>query len=104
MNKIVTSIVTKKAADAAAEAAAKAAKLAEGEVVISRKMFMLEIAVAALGGIVLGMFLSPRKTCTYKIASCNHINSEDDENDGDYDEYDFDDDDDGKNKSKFIKL
>ena len=110
MNKIITGIVTKKAANTVNEAAEKLAELSKGEVVMSKKMFMLEIAVAALGGLVLGMFLSPRKTCTYKIASCNNINSDDDDEGccGDEDccgdENCCGDEDDSKNKSKFIKL
>lgn len=52
-------------------AAAAALKAAEETVTISRKNLTLEILVALLGGIVIGMFLSPRKKITYKIACDN---------------------------------
>ena len=102
MNKIFTGLVAKKIDNKAAEIISAA----EGEIVISKKLFALELAVALLGGLVLGMFLSPRKNVQWKIASNNNINSEPEEEDEDY----YYDEDDGfendvlGNKSKFIKL
>lgn len=103
MNKIVASLVTKKAADTARQAAEDITVFAEEQVVKTRKVYALELAVAVLGGLVLGMFLSPRKTVTYKIASNNNINScDEDEEDENYDE-DFTEED-SKSRGKFIKL
>ena len=131
MNKIVAAITEKKIKDttaAVSRTAAAVAKAAEESITMSRKMFGLEIAVALLGGIVIGMFLSPRKKVTYKIASNNRINADDDDekeedesrsgnddedgneyydddDDDDDDDADDDDDDDSSdNNSKFIKL
>lgn len=108
MNKVVTSIVTRKATDAAKQAAEEITRLAEEQVVKTRKVYTLEIAVALLGGIVIGMFFSPRRNSSYTIASNNRNigNSPEDDYDEEEDDFDFDDDgnDDGKNKSKFIKL
>ncbi len=113
MNKmIVAAAANKKIKDAAAvltKTAEQLEKRSEETVTMSRKTFALEIAVALLGGIVLGMFLSPRKKVTYKIASNNRINSGEDDDgedggDGYYEEDDADgDDDDGRN-GRFIKL
>lgn len=115
MNRIVTSIITKKASNAAENAveSAKEAveslkKLADEDIIISRRVFSLEIAVALLGGIVLGMLISPRKKVSYKIASNNNINGGDD-NDADEDgEYEYDEEEDTDEnpggRNKFIKL
>ena len=96
MNKIITGIMAKKAE--------QIAKAADEEVTVSKKVLTLELAVAVLSGFVLGMLLSPRKTCTYKIASGNHINADD----NDDDEYDDDDEDEedlrGGKTGRFIKL
>lgn len=105
MNKIVTSLVSKKAAEAAAEAVGNIRQIAEEEVVMSRKMFALEITVAALGGIVLGMFLSPRKNVSYKIASENHDIGGGSDSDEDYGFDDIcEDDEDDRKKGKIIKF
>ena len=125
MNKILAGIISKQAAKAAGnvvdnakEVAENIKKLGEEDIIISRKVFTLEIAVAVLGGLVLGMFLSPRKNVSYKIASNNHDigtgeaslpkNCDEDEDDEyEYDEDEDDDDfksDDGNGRNKFIKL
>ncbi|MBO6301767.1 MAG: hypothetical protein J6N15_04965 [Ruminiclostridium sp.] len=105
MNKIVASLVTKKAADTARQAAEDITVFAEEQVVKTRKVYALELAVAVLGGLVLGMFLSPRKTVTYKIASNNNINScDEDEEDENYDEDEDFTEEDSKSRGKFIKL
>ena len=99
MNKAVSGIINKKIA--------AISKAAEEEVTVSKKLFSLELAVAFLGGIVIGMFLSPRRNSSYTIASNNQINSCEDEED---DEFEDDGDDDistadTKGKSnRFIKL
>ena len=96
----------KEAADIVTKTASEVRKNVEENVTMSRKTFMLEIAVALLGGIVLGMFLSPRKKVTYKIASNNRINSEDDQDEEEecYDEDSGDEDKDDGKSGKFIKL
>ena len=104
MNKIVAGIISKQAAKAAGnvvdnakEVAENIRKLGEEDIIISRKVFSLEIAVAVLGGIVLGMLISPRKKVSYKIASNNHDIGElapDRHRAPGYDEYDEDEDED----------
>ena len=47
-------------------------KAAEEEITVSRKYISLKVTAAFLGGIVLGMLISPRKKVSYKIASENH--------------------------------
>lgn len=118
MNNIVTEIFAKKAVHAAENAvetakgaAANIRKYADEEVIVSRKMISLKVAAAFLGGLVIGMLISPRKKVSYKIASDNHdigggeysANGRDDEYDEDYDE-DEDNGDDDKKHGKFIKL
>ena len=119
MNNIVTDFITKKASHAAEsavetakETAANIRKYADEEVIISRKMISLKVAAAFLGGLVIGMLISPRKKVSYKIASENHdigggefsVNKPSDE----YEDYDEDEDeDDGgfdTKPGKFIKL
>ena len=100
MNKILAGIISKQAAKAAGnvvdnakEVAENIRKLGEEDIIISRKVFSLEIAVAVLGGIVLGMLISPRKKVSYKIASNNHDIGElapDRHRAPGYDEYDED--------------
>ncbi len=115
MKKIAVDLAAKKLGEKAADIR----RAADEEIVISKKVQTLEILVALLGGIVLGMFLSPRKKVSYKIASENHdigggefsVNKPGGTDDDDVDDDDFDDDDDddfdtddnGKN-GKFIKL
>ena len=103
MNKLASTLIEKKVKDTAAGII----KAAEETVTVSRKVLTLEIAVALLGGIVLGMFLSPRKKVTYKIASNNRINAADDEEEEEEEDYAEDEDDedepDGR-PGKFIKL
>lgn len=99
MNKLAASIAAKKIGEATNEIM----KAAEEEITMSKKVYALEIAVALLGGIVIGMFLSPRKKVSYKIASNNNINSCDDE-DAEYDEYDEEDDDEQDDRKKIGKL
>ncbi len=109
MNRIVTGIITKKAANAAENAVVSAKeavegirKLADEDIVMNRKVFTLEIAVALLGGIVLGMLISPRKKVSYKIASNNHDIGElapDRHRAPGYDEYDEDEDEDEEEDS-----
>ena len=109
MNKIVAGIISKQAAKAAGnvvdnakEVAENIRKLGEEDIIISRKVFSLEIAVAVLGGIVLGMLISPRKKVSYKIASNNHDIGElapDRHRAPGYDEYDEDEDEDEEEDS-----
>ena len=109
MNKIVAGIISKQAAKAAGnvvdnakEVAENIRKLGEEDIIISRKVFSLEIAVAVLGGIVLGMLISPRKKVSYKIASNNHDIGElapDRHRAPGYDEYDEDEDEDEEDDS-----
>lgn len=109
MNKIVAGIISKQAAKAAGnvvdnakEVAENIRKLGEEDIIISRKVFSLEIAVAVLGGIVLGMLISPRKKVSYKIASNNHDIGElapDRHRALGYDEYDEDEDEDEEEDS-----
>ena len=109
---ILTGMTAKKAADAAAQAVDKVKKAADEEILISRKMISLKVAVALLGGIVIGMLISPRKKVSYKIASDNHdigggeISLNKPCGDEEYDEYDEDEDEpeDDKKRGKFIKL
>lgn len=117
MSKIAEVIAEKKVQEAAAvltKTAEAVTKKADEIITMNRKTFMLEIAVALLGGIVIGMFLSPRKKVSYKIASNNRINSAEDDDEEDEEEYyedetgagdddEDEDDDDGRN-GKFIKL
>ena len=109
MNKLAATIMEKKVK----ETASAVAQAAEEIVTMSKKTFALEIAVAVLGGIVLGMFLSPRKKVSYKIASNNRINTEHDEDGDEDEEEDADSDDDNDededddeipDNGKFIKL
>lgn len=102
MEKIAAALAEKKIKDTAAGII----KAAEETVTVSRKVLTLEIAVALLGGIVLGMFLSPRKKVTYKIASNNRINAADDEEEEeeDYAEDEDDEDEPDGRPGKFIKL
>ena len=120
MNNFVTELITKKASHAAGnavetakEAAASIKRYADEEVIISRKMISLKVAAAFLGGLVIGMLISPRKKVSYKIASENHdigggevsVNKPCDEYEyDDYDEDDDDDEDNDKKHGKFIKL
>lgn len=109
MNRIAAAVAEKKIKEAAnivTKTASEVVKKSEENVTMSRKMLMLEIAVALLGGIVIGMFLSPRKKVTYKIASNNRINAEDDDDDdeGEYYEDDEEDAGDDDRNGKFIKL
>lgn len=95
MNKIAATIVEKKVK----ETASAISEAAEEMITMSRRTHTLEILVALLGGIVIGMFLSPRKKVSYKIASNNHDignskNSRIDDADEDDDEYDADEDED----------
>ena len=109
MNKIVAGIISKQAAKAAGnvvdnakEVAENIRKLGEEDIIISRKVFSLEIAVAVLGGIVLGMLISPRKKVSYKIASNNHDIGEiapDRHRAPGYDEYDEDEDEEEEDSS-----
>ena len=108
MNRTVNDIFTRKAAQAAEtakEAAANIKRFADEEVIVSRKMISLKIVAAFLGGLVIGMLISPRKKVSYKIASDNHDIGEIPglDYDGD-DDYDEDEEDDDKKNSKFIKL
>ncbi len=66
MNKITENLIARKAAELS--------KAADEQITMSRRVYSLEIAVALLGGIVLGMIISPRKKVSYKIASNNRIN------------------------------
>ncbi|MBP5781428.1 MAG: hypothetical protein J6X34_09375 [Clostridia bacterium] len=139
MNKIVSGIITKQASRAAENVVGNAKEIAENikklgdeNIIISRRVFSLQIAVAVLGGIVFGMLISPRKKVSYKIASENRDigtcdccpcksreedydgdddddddNGEDEENSGSFSGDDLPDDggsDDGNGKSKFIRL
>ena len=109
MNKILAGIISKQAAKAAGnvvdnakEVAENIRKLGEEDIIISRKVFSLEIAVAVLGGIVLGMLISPRKKVSYKIASNNHDIGElapDRHRAPGYDEYDEDEDEEEEDSS-----
>ncbi len=45
--------------------------VSEEEITVTRKVFALEIAVAALAGLVIGMFLSPRKNVHVTVGSNN---------------------------------
>lgn len=88
MSRIVTAVTEKKIKEAASvlnRTASEVSKKAEEIITMNKKTLMLEIAVALLGGIVIGMFLSPRKKVTYKIASNNRINADDDKDDEDED-------------------
>lgn len=130
MNKIIKELVDRKVNEKFNDTVNAVIKASEEEITMSRKVFTLEVAVALLGGIILGMLISPRKKVSYKIASENHDigdftgNKHREEDYGDDDEYeeysepavdnsstaddDDDDDDDGETfdggKSKFIKL
>ena len=96
MNKIISEIISKKLT--------QISKTADEEITVSKKMLGLEFSVALRSGFVLGMLLSPRKTVTYKIASNNNINSEDDEPDWEDEELGDEDEDSDKKHGKFIKL
>ena len=105
MNKIVSGIITKQASRAAENVVGNAKEIAENikklgdeNIIISRRVFSLQIAVAVLGGIVFGMLISPRKKVSYKIASENRdigtcdccpckSREEDYDGDDDYDGY-----------------
>ena len=105
MNKMAAAVIDRKVK----ETASAVAQAAEEMITISRKTFTLEIAVALLGGIVLGMFLSPRKKVTYKIASNNRINADKDDEEEEEDDLSDEDEDSGEDeelqeKGKFIKL
>lgn len=93
MNKIAAAIVENKVK----ETASAISEAAEEMITMSRRTHTLEILVALLGGIVIGMFLSPRKKVSYKIASNNHDIGGiapnkpcDEDEDDDYDEDDDD--------------
>jgi len=121
MKKVVTAIADKKLK----ETLSAVADASEEMITISRKTLSLEVLVALLGGIVIGMFLSPRKKVTYKIASNNHdigsgecsgkgCRRDDDDKYDEDEEYDEDEDEDNEdsipvsgeleNNDKFIKL
>jgi hypothetical protein len=111
---IITGAAAKRAAETATQTVEKIRKAADEEILVSRKEISLKIAVALLGGIVLGMLISPRKKVSYKIASENHdigggefsVNKpHDEEEDEDFDEDDNDyESDDDRKHGKFIKL
>lgn len=90
--------------------AAEIKKAAEEEITMSRKMISLKVTAAFLGGIVLGMLISPRKKVSYKIASENHdigggevsLNGHKC-NDDDYEDEYYDDDDEGPDSKKSSK-
>ncbi len=96
MNRVLNDVIGKKATELA--------KAAEEEIVISRKVLSLEIAVALLGGIILGMIISPRKKVSYKIASNNNINADDEYDEEEDDVPEDETDGDEPKNGKFIKL
>ena len=63
MNRLLRSELTKNIPDISA--------ISEEEITITRKVLVLEILVAALAGLVAGMFLSPRKNVHVTVGSNN---------------------------------
>ncbi len=102
MNKIIKELVDRKVNEKLNDKMNAVIKAGEEELTMSRKVFTLQIAVALLGGIVLGMLISPRKKVSYKIASNNHDIGElapDRHRAPGYDEYDEDEDEDEEEDS-----
>ena len=77
LKKAAKGAAEKIAVDAVIKKAGKVRSSLDEDITLSKRLHILELAVALLAGLVIGMLISPRRNMT--IASNNNISSNDEE-------------------------